>query len=298
MAKESRTVSLVLGSGGARGHAHLGVIRALDEMGFDVRNISGCSMGSVIGGILAADKLDTYTEWAFQLKKSDVVKLLDFSFSLRSIFKGERIFDVLKELVGDRKIEDLDRRFTAVATSLNDQEEVWLNSGSLFTAMRSSTAVPGVFSPVELNGHTLVDGGLVNPLPIAPTLNDPTDLTIAVNLAGIDDDYTPPDDTAREDEETSSYRDRIADFLSGQRDADNEDSDGSNFDAADLIVKSIDIMQGGIARFKLAAYAPDKTIDIPRNACTFFEFHRAEEMAELGYEKARKVLEKLRDKQN
>ena len=207
MTKKPQTVSLVLGSGGARGHAHIGVIRALHETGFEVRNISGCSMGSVIGGIYAADKLDIYTDWAFQLKRSDVVKLLDFSFSLRSIFKGERIFDVLKELVGDRKIEDLDKRFTAVATSLDDEEEVWLNSGSLFTAMRSSTAVPGVFSPVQLNGRTLVDGGLVNPLPIAPTLNDTTDLTIAVNLAGIDDKYTPRDSASENDEQKNSYRD-------------------------------------------------------------------------------------------
>ena len=293
MTQESRTVSLVLGSGGARGHAHIGVIRALHEMGFEVRNISGCSMGSVIGGIYAADKLDTYTEWAFELTRGDVVKLLDFSFSLRSIFKGERIFDVLKELVGDCKIEDLDKRFTAVATSLEDEEEVWLNSGSLFTAMRSSTAVPGVFSPVTLNGHTLVDGGLVNPLPIAPTLNDSTDLTIAVNLAGIDQDYTPPDAVEKDGEQKNRYRDRIADFLSGLRDEDAPGSSGSDFDAADLLVKSIDIMQGAIARFKLAAYAPDKTIDIPRNACSFSEFHRAEEMADLGYEKARKVLESL-----
>jgi NTE family protein len=294
MTQESRTVSLVLGSGGARGHAHIGVIRALHEMGFEVRNISGCSMGSVIGGIYAADKLDTYTEWAFQLTRGDVVKLLDFSFSLRSIFKGERIFDVLRDLVGDCMIEDLDKRFTAVATSLEDEEEVWLNSGSLFTAMRSSTAVPGVFSPVTLNGHTLVDGGLVNPLPIAPTLNDSTDLTIAVNLAGIDQDYTPPEAVEKDGEEKNRYRDRIADFLSGLRDEDAPGSSGSDFDAADLLVKSIDIMQGAIARFKLAAYAPDKTIDIPRNACSFFEFHRAEEMADLGYETARKVLEKLR----
>jgi NTE family protein len=294
MTQESRTVSLVLGSGGARGHAHIGVIRALHEMGFEVRNISGCSMGSVIGGIYAADKLDTYTEWAFELTRGDVVKLLDFSFSLRSIFKGERIFDVLRELVGDCKIEDLDKRFTAVATSLEDEEEVWLNSGSLFTAMRSSTAVPGVFSPVTLNGHTLVDGGLVNPLPIAPTLNDSTDLTIAVNLAGIDQDYTPPDAVEKDGEQKNSYRDRIADFLSGLRDEDAPGSSGSDFDAADLLVKSIDIMQGAIARFKLAAYAPDKTIDIPRNACSFFEFHRAEEMADLGYERAHKVLESVR----
>jgi NTE family protein len=222
------------------------------------------------------------------------VKLLDFSFSLRSIFKGERIFDVLRDLVGDRKIEELDKRFTAVATSLDDEEEVWLNSGSLFTAMRSSTAVPGVFSPVQLNGHTLVDGGLVNPLPIAPTLNDSTDLTIAVNLAGIDQEYTPPETVSKDEKQKNSYRDRIADFLNGLREDDDSASTESDFDAADLLVKSFDIMQGAIARFKLAAYAPDKTIDIPRNACSFFEFHRAEEMADLGYEKARKVLESLR----
>ena len=294
MTQKPKTVSLVLGSGGARGHAHIGVIRALNEMGFEVRNISGCSMGSVIGGIYAANKLDTYTDWAFQLTRGDVVKLLDFSFSLRSIFKGERIFDVLKDLVGDRKIEELDRRFTAVATSLDDEEEVWINSGSLFTAMRSSTAVPGVFSPVQLNGHTLVDGGLVNPLPIAPTLNDSTDLTIAVNLAGTRQDYTPPED-ANEDEKKNSYREKIAEYLNALREGDDSGSGDGDFDAADLLVKSLDIMQGAIARFKLAAYAPDKTIDIPRNACSFFEFHRAEEMANLGYEEACKVLENLRD---
>ena len=294
MTQKPKTVSLVLGSGGARGHAHIGVIRALNEMGFEVRNISGCSMGSVIGGIYAANKLDTYTDWAFQLTRGDVVKLLDFSFSLRSIFKGERIFDVLKDLVGDRKIEELDRRFTAVATSLDDEEEVWINSGSLFTAMRSSTAVPGVFSPVQLNGHTLVDGGLVNPLPIAPTLNDSTDLTIAVNLAGTRQDYTPPEDT-NEDEKKNSYREKIAEYLNALREGDDSGSGDGDFDAADLLVKSLDIMQGAIARFKLAAYAPDKTIDIPRNACSFFEFHRAEEMANLGYEEACKVLENLRD---
>lgn len=293
MTEKPKTVSLVLGSGGARGHAHIGVIRALHELGFEVRNISGCSMGSVIGGIYAADKLETYTDWAFQLTKSDVVKLLDFSFSLRSIFKGERIFDVLKELVGDRKIEELDRRFTAVATSLDDEEEVWLNSGSLFTAMRSSTAVPGVFSPVHLGGRTLVDGGLVNPLPIAPTLNDTTDLTIAVNLSGVAEDRAPTTTAADDDAKKNSYREKIAEFLSGLRD-DDVGSEDSDFDAADLLVKSIDIMQAAITRFKLAAYAPDKTIDIPRNACSFFEFHRAEEMADLGYERALKILENLR----
>ena len=294
MTDRQKSVSLVLGSGGARGHAHIGVIRALEEMGYNVRNISGCSMGSVIGGIYAADKLDTYTDWAFQLAKGDVVKLLDFSFSLRSIFKGERIFEVLRELVGDRKIEDLDKHFTAVATSLDEQREVWLNSGSLFTAIRASTAVPGVFSPVELDERTLVDGGLVNPIPIAPTLNDSTDLTIAVNLAGLDENYVPAEEAAKSDDETNSYREKIADFLSGLREKDDSGAVDSDLDAADVLVRSIDVMQGAIARLKLAAYAPDKTIEIPRDACSFFEFHRAEEMANLGYEKACGVLADLR----
>jgi NTE family protein len=294
MARQAKSVSLVLGSGGARGHAHIGVIRALEEMNFTIDNIAGTSMGAVIGGIYAADKLDTYTDWAFQLNRSDVVKLLDFSFSLRSIFKGERIIEVLKELVGDRKIEELDKRFTAVATSLDEQREVWLSSGSLFAAIKASIAVPGVFAPVELDTRTLVDGGLVNPIPIAPTLNDSTDLTIAVNLAGIDDDYTPRDARRTPVQDSSGYRDKIADFLSGLREKDDSDSLDSDSDVADLLVKSIDVMQGAIARLKLAAYAPDKTIEIPRNACSFFEFHRAEEMADLGYERACKALADLR----
>jgi len=298
MKQSRKTVSLVLGSGGARGHAHIGVIRALEEKGLSVRNISGSSMGSVIGGIYAAGELKSYTDWANRLAKSDVVKLLDFSFSLRSIFKGERIIEVLKDLIGDCKIEELDKRFTAVATSLDEQREVWLNSGSLFTAIRASTAVPGVFAPVSLDGRILVDGGLINPIPIAPTLNDSTDLTIAVNLSGLDENYSAPPAREKQDEEENSYRDRIADFLDGLRDKDDSENIDHDADAADLLVRSIDVMQGAISRLKLAAYAPDKTIEVPRNACSFFEFHRAEEMADLGYKLAHKALEDLRENED
>lgn len=293
MSDKKRTISLVLGSGGGRGHAHIGVIRALEERELGVLNIAGTSMGAVIGGIYAADKLDTYVDWAYSLEKSDVVKLLDFSFTWTSIFKGERIIEVLKELVGDRQIEELDKGFTAVATALEEQREVWLNSGSLFSAIRASTAVPGVFAPVNQNGRTLVDGGLVNPIPIAPTLNDATDLTIAVNLSGSKDDYKlseekDPSKTRRSDE---NYRKKISNFVNGLLESD--DSEPASPAAADLLVKSIDVMQGAIARLKLAAYAPDLVVKIPRNACSFFEFHRAEEMAELGYERTCKALDEL-----
>lgn len=296
MANEPKTISLVLGSGGARGHAHIGVIRAIEERGIEIENIAGTSMGAVIGGIYAADKLDTYVDWAYRLDKSDVVRLLDLSFTRLSLFKGERIITVLKELVGDRQIEDLERGFTAVATAVQEQREVWLNEGSLFGAIRASTAVPGVFSPVEFEGKMLVDGGLVNPIPIAPTLTDSTDTTIAVNLSGLSDNYRAEKNTGKAPatDDGEGYRARIAQFI-GNLLEDDETAE-SEPDAADLLVKSIDIMQGGIARLKLAAYAPDKVIEIPRDACTFFEFHRAEEMAELGYRRTQKALDELEEK--
>lgn len=291
MNSRKQTISLVLGSGGARGHSHIGVIRAIEERDLEIVNIAGTSMGSVIGGIHAAGELDTYVDWAYRLDRSDVVKLLDFSFTWTSIFKGERIIEVLRELVGDRQIEELQKGFTAVATALDEQREVWLNDGPLFGAIRASTAVPGVFAPVELGGRTLVDGGLVNPIPIAPTLNDATDMTIAVNLSSFEDDYRPEEvkKTPVEPQREDSYRRKISRFINNVLESD--DSEPSPPDAAELLVKSIDVMQGAIARLKLAAYAPDLTINIPRNAATFFEFHRAEEMAELGYERTRKALD-------
>ena len=292
MSRRHKTVSLVLGSGGARGHAHIGVIKAIEERGLEISNIAGTSMGSVIGGIYAAGELDTYIEWARRLQKKDVVKLLDLSFSTVSIFKGERIFEVLKELIGDREIEDLDRGFTAVAAAIEEQREVWLNKGPLFQAIRASTAVPGVFSPVKIAGRMLVDGGIVNPIPIAPTLSDSTDLTIAVNLNSIAETYTPEsNDPVRDDEEAEGYREKIQQFLGDLIGSDDDASDPP--DATDLLIRSVDVMQGAIARLKLAAYTPDMVIEIPRDACTFFEFDRASELTELGYKQACKVLGNL-----
>jgi len=292
MSRRHKTVSLVLGSGGARGHAHIGVIKAIEERGLEISNIAGTSMGSVIGGIYAAGELDTYIEWVKRLQKKDVVKLLDLSFSTVSIFKGERIFEVLKDLIGDREIEQLDRGFTAVAAAIEEQREVWLNKGSLFQAIRASTAVPGVFSPVKVAGRMLVDGGIVNPIPIAPTLSDATDLTIAVNLDSILETYKPEsEEPVRDDDEAEGYRERIQQFLGDLIGSD--DDAVATPDATDLLIKSVDVMQGAIARLKLAAYTPDMVIEIPRDACSFFEFDRAAELTELGYKQACKALANL-----
>ncbi|HEX9852145.1 MAG TPA: patatin-like phospholipase family protein [Woeseiaceae bacterium] len=283
MSRKPGSVSLVLGSGGARGHAHIGVIRALEERKLEVRSIAGTSMGAVIGGIYAAEELDTYIRWAKQLRKGDVVRLLDFSFTRTSLFKGDRIIQVLKDLIGDRRIEDLPVGFTAVATAIEERREVWLNKGSLFDAIKASIAVPGVFSPVTIDGRLLVDGGLINPIPIAPTLNDATDITIAVNLSGEREHYRPVEkkDAGKPESEDEGYRTAIARFISGLRD--NDSGAGEQPGAMDLLTQSFDVMQGSIARLKLAAYAPDIVVDVPRDACSFFEFHRADEMADLGY---------------
>ena len=178
----NKTVSLVLGSGGARGLAHIGVIHWLEDNGFDIRSISGCSIGALIGGIYACGKLDVYEEWVRAISKLDIVRLLDLSWCKQGLIEGERIITALKDLVGDRQIEDLPIEYTAVAADIKREKEVWLKRGSLFDAIRASIALPLFFTPFEINGRKLLDGGILNPVPIAPTFEDNTDLTIAINL--------------------------------------------------------------------------------------------------------------------
>ena len=176
------TVALTLGSGGARGMAHMGVIQWLEEHDFEIISISGSSIGALVGGIYAAGKLPLYRDWVCGLERSNILKLLDLSFSRTGIFKGERIMAHLKDMLGDVRIEDLPIPYTAVATDINRERAVWLNEGSLFDAIRSSIAVPTVFTPHYHQGLWLVDGGLVDPVPVAATRNVHADVSIAVNL--------------------------------------------------------------------------------------------------------------------
>lgn len=301
MVAEKMPISLVLGSGGARGITHIGVIKCLVDRGFDIRYISGSSMGAVIGGIYAAGKLDVYEKWLCNLQRRDVLGLLDFSFSTRSLFKGDRIIRVLKELIGDSNIEDLPIGFTAVASDVNEQREVWLNKGSLFDAIRASMAVPMVFAPVVKGDMLLVDGGLINPVPIAPTLHDHTALTIAVDLnapqerhANLSEGESSDEDEAGEDNERaqgSGYRKVIGDYIGNlrRRSKFSEDGELSTFE---LVYKSMATVQTVMTHFKLAAYRPDLLVEVPSNLCTFFEFHRASELVEFGYRRTEETLER------
>lgn len=287
MPEHAKSISLVLGSGGARGLAHIGVIRWLTENGYAIRSIAGSSIGALVGGIYAAGKLEVYADWVSALERMDVVRLLDPSFGRTGLFKGERIMDVLRELIGDRAIEDLPVSFTAVATDLDSGKEVWLREGKLFNAIRASIATPLVFTPFVLDGRRLLDGGLVNPVPIAPTLTDTNDLTVAVNLSGRAEsgktESEPVSVPGR-----SAYHKRIRAFIESMYPA--RTPDVPVLGLIDIVFASMETMQNTIARLKLAAYSPDVAVDIPRNACGFHEFWRAAELIALGYERTARAF--------
>lgn len=290
MAGRRRTVSLVLGSGGARGLAHIGVIDRLVENGYEIRSIAGSSMGALVGGVYAAGKLDVFARWVSSLRRLDVIRLLDLSFGSPGLLKGERVIDLLKDLIGDRDIEDLPVPYTAVATDIESGREVWVSRGSLFDAIRASIAIPMIFTPHAVDGRQLVDGGLINPIPIAPTLRDHTDLTVAVHASAQPGDILPaPEWNADpEEEETGAFRQRIARFIANlteQRGVRKDD-----LGLFDILFRSMDTMQDRIARFQLAAYSPDVVIEIPRDFCAFYEVYRAEELIRIGREKAQAAL--------
>ena len=286
------TVSLVLGSGGARGLAHIGVIRWLEENGYEIRSIAGASMGALVGGIHAAGRLREYEDWVRAVTRLDIVTLLDLSWGRGGLVKGDRIINTLRGLVGDLHIEDLPLRFTAVAVDIRREREVWLQSGRLFDAIRASISLPLVFTPFRLGGVELIDGGVLNPVPIAPTFGDGTDLTVAVNLAGPaehDGREAAPAPPRKPDAGSQQLHDRVVRFVDSLRDS-LVRREGQERDMYDIANDAVDAMQGAIARQKLAAYPPDVVVEIPRNVCGMFEFDRAAELIALGHARAARRL--------
>ena len=286
-------VSLVLGSGAARGLAHIGVINYLEEHHYVIDYISGASMGALVGGIYAAGELDVYTRWVRELKGIDIIRLLDISFNKQSIFKGEKIIEVLKEIIQEHMIEALPIGFTAVATDVLEQKEIWLKQGSLFEAIRASIAVPMIFSPVQMEGRLLVDGGIINPVPIGPTLNNNTERTIAVTLNGPAEklETNVKNKLNENNHEKNKYRLSIERFIESILPKNSKEKTSQDLDLFHLMTQSMDTMQNSISRFKLAANRPDIVIEIPRNICTWFDFDHADELIEFGYKRAEYTLQ-------
>ncbi len=308
-------VALVLGSGGARGYAHIGVVQVLQELGAEIVTISGSSMGAVVGGMFAAGKLEEFTEWAVGLGQFEVLRLMDVSLSAKGAIRGERIFKVVADLVGDVMIEDLPLEYTAVAVDLLAHREVWFQRGPLELAIRASTAIPSFVEPVMLNGRVLVDGGLLDPVPMAPVAASLTDLVVAVNLngRGVSPDRPERASAAQggEDAEISErlrgaaakwfdsdllatvrrrlpgdVEDSVRTRLASERPA-KQDSLGS----VEVMQLSFEAMQAALTRHRLAAYPPDVMVSVPKNAARTLDMHRASEMIELGRELATEALE-------
>ncbi len=280
----NKKISLILGSGGARGYAHIGVIEELLLQGYEIKSISGSSMGALIGALYACGKLDAFKKWTLTLDLFEVAKLVDFSFTRTGIIQGDKVFQVIEEMVGDVMIEDLPIQFTAVATDLIKEKEVWLQKGRLIDAIRASVAIPTIFTAKKIGDRYLIDGGVLNPLPISPTVADDTNMTIAVSLSANTSKKYKIDIPKKEQDKVSGIQEIFFEMAekTEQLFAREKKNTFDEMGMFDIMGRTIDIMQNAILECKMAGYSPDIIIGIPNDACGFYEFNRAYEMIELG----------------
>ncbi|MCC5859010.1 MAG: patatin-like phospholipase family protein [Ectothiorhodospiraceae bacterium] len=276
--RQATTVSLVLGSGGARGLAHIGVIEELEARGYEIRAIAGSSMGALVGGIYAAGKLAAYADWVKGLGQADVVSLLDWTLSPGGMIQGQKVMAKLREMVGEWDIDDLPLDYTAVAVDIEKEREVWITRGPLFDAIRASIAIPAVFTPHRYHGRLLVDGGLLNPLPVAPTLSTLTDITVVVDVNG-PPVQPPPLQGHDGDVVEPGLVQRLKGYLAGRA---NSGGSEASLGLSEILMRTLDVMQGSISRQQLAVFRPDLVIRVPKNSCMVHEFHRAGPVIELG----------------
>lgn len=285
-------VSLVLSGGGARGMAHIGVIEELEKQNFEIVSITGTSMGALVGGIYATGKLEAYKTWLYSLDKMKIFKLLDFSFSSQGLVKGDRIINELKSFISDEKIEDLNINYAAVAVDLLNKKEVVINKGSIFEAIRASIAIPTVFTPITLQDCLLVDGGVLNNIPINHAKRHPNDLLIAVNV-NADIPFNKPIPLKKEIEAKQSiYAKKMKEFQN-QLQKISPLGKSENLGYFDLINKTLYLMTDYISQMNIEKYPPDVLIEISKESCGIFDFFKAEEMVEVGHVSTQKALERL-----
>ena len=302
-----KKIGLALGSGSARGWAHIGVIRALAEAGIEIRCIAGTSIGSLVGAAFALNKIDVLEDFARQLDWKQIVSFLDVTFPRSGLIDGEKITDFFRGHVQEINIEELPLRYCAVATDLATGRELVLNKGDLIEAIRASISVPGIFTPVKKNSGFLVDGGLVNPVPVSAARNMGADYVIAVDLnhdivdkrsaAGIASVYSsvasvvvqPPIPKWRIAQDlTNRFNEFNSPALSQVRQWLHKDPVPNIFD---VLTTSINIMESQITATRLATDSPDLLIQPKLGNIRFLEFHRAEEAIAEGYREAITQLE-------
>lgn len=274
-------IALALGGGAARGWAHIGVLKALDEEGIEVGMIAGTSIGALVGGCYLAGKLDELETFARSLTMRRIAGLLDFAIGGGGLFGGLRLTKRMQEHLQDISIENLDRPFVAVATEVNSGHEVWIGEGSLITAIRASYALPGIFEPIKSNNRTLMDGALVNPVPVSVCRAYEQQLVVAVNL-----NYDLYGRSAvikhRADNQAIDNQPQAARHAT------------TRLGMTGVMVQAFNIIQDRISRARLAGDPPDLALHPKLNDIGLSEFHRAGEAIDRGYHETKSRLSELK----
>lgn len=281
--EESKEVALVLSTGGARGLAHIGAIDQLTEAGYHIHSVAGTSMGALVGGMYAAGKLEKFKEWMTTIDRRKVLSLLDFSLSLNHVVKGDRIINAMMEVVPDMNIEDLDIPYCAIATDAVTGTEVVFNKGSLYEAIRASISLPLFFDPVKKGNRILIDGGLINPLPLNRVNRKKGDILVGIDVSGHDyQGQVELRKMIREQNDKSAVMSIINKII--------PDSFDMNFYT--LTNRSVSIMIHNNARLSAKLTPPDILVDIPMNRYNTFDFDKYERLSTIGRNKTKAAIEK------
>lgn len=305
-------IALVLGSGGARGYAHVGVIEELEARGHEVVGVAGTSMGALVGGVYAAGVLPEFTDYVRALKRADVLALTDFALGAPGLIRLTRVVRELREYIGDVRIEDLPLPYVAVAANMDTLREVWFRQGPLLAAIRASISIPGVFTPVRQGDRLLVDGGLLNPLPMGPSMDVDADLRVGVSLFGRGPGLHPrtpttesADDAEADTEPPHPWVSRLEDLFDssvvGQWLSDiraKRDQPGGVEDlthgisVVEMSMRALDVMQSRVELARTAMHAPDVIVSVPMDTANVLEFHRAAELIDVGRDLAATAFDK------
>lgn len=289
-------IGLALGGGAARGWAHIGVLRVLERAGIRPDVIAGCSIGAVVGGCYAAGKLDQLESFARSLTKRRIMGLLDFHLAGPGLIGGDRLRKLLEIDLGGLRMEDLPLRFATVATELETGHELWLTRGPLVEALRASYALPGVFDPVKVSGRWLMDGALVNPVPVTVARALGADLVICVNLnAEIKLRGTVIQTQPDGDEVVEAVSDAPGSrgFFGTTRRRTSRPANAPGM--ASVMIEAFNITQDRISRSRLAGDPPDVMVAPKLQSIGLFEFHRAEETIARGIEAGERILADVRE---
>ena len=281
--EKKKDVALVLSSGGARGLAHIGAIEELEAKGYHITSIAGCSMGALIGGVYAAGKLKEFREWMKTIDRKKMLELTDFSLSLNHLVKGTRIIEAIMEFVPDMAIEDLPIPYCAVATDLKAGKEVVFNKGSLFEAIRASISLPSFYEPVQRDDMILIDGGVLNPIPLNRVYRHGGDILVGVDVSGHNykTQWEEMERLAEIQKQDTSLKTKILDMLM-------PDNIGFNYYTVLSRATSLMIRQNSILMTKLMG--PDMLIDIQMNRYSTFDFDKSEKLIAIGQRKASQTI--------